>query len=187
MRFYTIAEYAEIHGISPQAVYKKINKGHLETVKKKDTTGKQIKYVVVYEGEEQKETIQPEIQPVSQPAPPEAERVLKPLNQPLNQPEIQPNNQQFIDLLVSQISEKDKQIERLQAQIAEQQQESREKDRVIQEQVVKLNELLERSQELQAQGNLLLRGKQPEEVIEVYHEKPVEPKQSFWKRLFKRG
>lgn len=197
MRFLTIAEYAELNQISPQAVYKKINKGKLEAVSRKDNTGKMIKYIILYDTEEQESEIKPEEKPVSQPAPPEVQRDLNQLNQSINQPANQPHiqreeresgNPQIIDLLVSQLSEKDKQIERLQAQVERQAEEAREKDRVIQEQIVKLNELLTNSQQLQAQANVLLLDKKPEEPIEVYQqaEKPEEKKKiSFWKRLFK--
>lgn len=196
MRFLTIAEYAELNSISPQAVYKKLNKGKLEAVSRKDNTGKMIKYIVLYDTEEREDEIKPEEQPAPQPAPTDGQRDLNPLNQPTNQPANQPTiqreeresgNRGIVDLLVSQLSEKDKQIERLQAQVERQAEEAREKDKVIQEQILKLNELLANSQQLQAQANVLLLEKKPEEPIEVYEgDKPEEKKKvSFWKRLFK--
>lgn len=192
MELITIADYAEQHNISPQAVYKRINKGQLKSVKQKDESGKYIKYIIIETAENRESEFKPDFKPPVEPPPAPLPDVLNSLNQPLNQPVEKPLNQgnaenrEIIDLLVSQLSEKDRQIERLQAQIEQQAQDNREKDKVIQEQMLKLNELLTNSQQLQAQANVLLLDKKPEEPIEIIEtDKPeVKKKVSFWKRIF---
>lgn len=192
MKLITIAEYAEQNSISPQAVYKRINKGQLKSVKQKDESGKYIKYIVIETAENRESEFKPEFKPPVEPTPAPLSTDLNHLNQPINQPVEKPLNQgnagnsEIIDLLISQLSEKDRQIERLQAQIEQQTQDNREKDKVIQEQMLKLNELLTNSQQLQAQANVLLLDKKPEEPIEITEtDKPeTKKKVSFWKRIF---
>ncbi len=127
--FYTVAEISAIRGISKQAVYKAFNH--------------RLKpYVVVVDGRKCLKS--------------EALRLL--VDQPNNQPkkvdqQVESDKRpspSMIDFLMKQIEEKDKQIESLQQDI-------RESRLHIQEQSNKLAELLEQSNQLQQNNQMLIK------------------------------
>ena len=167
----TVAEYAQKHKISVQAVYKKIDK--LEVIEE-EKNGKTIKFIL----EEDKEDIKlsstnsttnstEDIKPSSTTTNKEETADLgenttvgdiKPFstNSTTNSTEdIKPSSTaenpyiDYIKHLKSQIQEKDKQIERLQNTIEE-------KDKQAKEQFEKLTDLLYRSQQLEAITHRLL-------------------------------
>lgn len=194
MKKLTVAEYAELHNISVQAVYKKLDK--LNTVEE-ERNGRTITLIVI--GEEQApadgRAIQPaevEIQPPIQPNSTEVQPPIKPEKvevqpdiqpkeveiQPPNSGEIQPELNRFqeqdatsilISTLQKQIEEKDKQIERLQKA-------AEEKDRQIKEQFERLTKLLNQEQQLGAATHRILLG-QGEPVEEEEAPPQAEDKQ----------
>ncbi len=176
MKKITVAEFAELHNISVQAVYKKLDK--LNTVEE-ERNGRTITLIVIDEeqGPAEGEVIkpaevefQPQIQPNStafqpsiQPQKGEFQPQIQPAeveNQPQESGEIQPELNQIqekdatailIATLQKQIEEKDKQIERLQKA-------AEEKDRQIKEQFDNLTKLLHQEQQLGAATHRLLLG-----------------------------
>lgn len=166
--YVTVKEYADLRGISIQAVYKQIRAGRLE-VSEITEAGRKVKY----------------IKADAAPGAPEAASEERPDPGPA-QPAADPVRV-ALDLLGAQLQEKDKQIERLQADI-------REKDAHIREQAAQLAELLRNSQQLQAHAQHLLEqhdAEQLETVIEAQETEEVPPaqedkpkKRSFWAWLF---
>ena len=172
MKNITVAEYAELHNISVQAVYKKIDR--LETVEEV-RNGRKVRLIVV---DEEGESRPPQdTKPYSTPNSTDTTADSPILNQDTtsfnlpNQPFQPENNQDFqppkpadttsyyISVLEKQLAEKDRQIERLQ-------EEGKEKDRQIQEQFDRLTNLLLRSQQLEALTHKLLgQGEDTEEPI----------------------
>lgn len=195
----TVDEYAKLKGISKQAVYKKLTK--LNTTEEK-RNGKTITIIIV-DDEELAEIQEEDIQPNSTALNSTVEKVENVENKPLfsnsaatySTEEKQPNstvelNQDLIELLKNQLNEKDKQIERL--QIA-----NEEKEKRLKEQFDKLTELIYRSQQLEAQIQLLLpdgaKAGEPaaeqnnNNVVEVNtqeQESQEKKKKGFFKRLF---
>lgn len=175
----TIAEFAELVGVSKQALYKQAKSENSKLAPFIETQGKMLFIKAsalkeVYGVECDVSTIQPTIQPkdesikpISTPIQPqEVEEVekVKPDNQPHSTP-IQPILEQVIAALQGQLEEKDRQISRLQEQAAEQAAEMREKDKIIQDQLTQMNELLRNSQMLQAQANkYLLASTEPQDA-----------------------
>lgn len=186
MKKITVAKYAELHNISVQAVYKKLDK--LNTVEE-ERNGRTITLIVIDEEQapaeggdiqpaevEIKPQIQPnstEIQPPIQPEKVEIQPPIQPAgveNQPQNSGEIQPELNRFqgqdatsilISTLQKQIEEKDKQIERLQRA-------AEEKDRQIKEQFERLTKLLNQEQQLGAATHRILLGQgEPAEAEEA--------------------
>lgn len=186
----SVKEYAEQNQISVQSVYKKISKGTLKTAREK-INGKEVLFILLEDQQPEdlnhfkpdfkpiKPDVKP-IQPVLNQEEVEFNQILNPDSTTLNQPEVEkvemvenvlnPNSttrdgseQGIIAFLQEQLQEKDRQIERLQEQTRQQAEENREKDKVIQEQLAKMNELLRNAQSLQAQSNLLFAHKQAEE------------------------
>ena len=168
--YITVKEYARRRGISLQAVYKQIRAGRLEYMELIEA-GRPVKYIKA-----------PQAAP--DPAQPGAEA-------PAPEDPAQPAGDPLrvaLDLLGAQLQEKDKQIERLQAEI-------KEKDIHIREQAEKLTELLRNSQQLQAHAQHLLEPhegpqQEPETVIEAQApeapapEAQPEKRRSFWTWLF---
>lgn len=167
--YLTVAEYAKIKGISTAAVYKKLN-GSLQpftTV----VNGKKCLLSTVLLMEE-KESCQPLIT-VDNPSTGAAEAAIKALQE--------------------QLAEKDKQIERLQEEAAELRRAGADKDKFIQEQSSKLTLLLEQSQELQRNNQILLgyshtaAKENKEGLVEAEEEQPEQEqkkKTGFWKKIF---
>ena len=193
----TVAEYAEIKCISVQAVYKRINK--LNTIEEKRNGKKQIFIILDEEQKPKEEAIKPDLTSNSTPA----DSTSTPTNKtnstynststPANSTtDIKPNSTSnstadstpdIIELLQSQIKEKDKQIERLQDATAE-------KDKQIKEQFERLTALLARSQELEAITHRLLGAgeaeqEQEEDIIDIDNQK--KKKIGFFHRIFKRN
>lgn len=170
--YITVKEYAALLGISVQAVYKQIRAGRLEYTEITEA-GKKVKYIKAAsaaagpEATEAAATAPAGVDPGTSPAPDPVRIAL--------------------DLLGAQLQEKDKQIERLQADI-------KEKDAHIREQAAQLAELLRNSQQLQAHAQHLLEqhdAEQPETVIEAQETEEIPPaqedkpkKRSFWAWLF---
>ena len=193
----SVKEYAEQNQISVQSVYKKINKGTLKTAREK-INGKEVLYILLEDQQPEdlnhfkpiKPDVKP-IQPVLNQDEVEFNQTLNPDSTTLNQPEVEmvemvenvlnPNSttrdgseQGIIAFLQEQLQEKDRQIERLQEQTRQQAEENREKDKVIQEQLAKMNELLRNAQSLQAQSNLLFAHKQQQAEEEAPAEDQVD-------------
>ena len=193
----TVAEYAELNCVSVQAVYKRINK--LNTIEEKRNGKKQIFIILDEEQKPKEEAIKPDLTSNSTPA----DSTSTPTNKtnltynststPANStPDIKPNStsnstadstSDIIELLQSQIKEKDKQIERLQDATAE-------KDKQIKEQFERLTALLARSQELEAITHRLLGAgeaeqEQEDDIIDINNQK--KKKVGFLHRIFKRN
>lgn len=197
MKKITVAEFAELHNISVQAVYKKLDK--LNTVEE-ERNGRTITLIVIdeeqapAEGKEVKPAeveFQPQFQPNStafqpsiQPQKVEFQPQIQPAeveNQPQEsgefQPELNPIQEKdataiLIATLQKQIEEKDKQIERLQKA-------AEEKDRQIKEQFDNLTKLLHQEQQLGAATHRLLLGQgeaaQEEEAPPQAEEQEAKP------------
>lgn len=195
----TVAEYAEKHSITKQAVYKKLKRLNIAEEEK---NGKKIIFIIEEEQEQEQKCgnggIQPDstrFKPQINPDLTQNQPILNPVSTPI-QPEINPDiqpdstqeedkvNSSIIEILKEQLAEKDRQIERLQEA-------AKEKDQQLKEQFDRLTSLLLRSQELEALTHKLLgQGEEQEEEgkTEVIQDKATEQeqpkKQSFWKRLF---
>lgn len=165
--YLTIAEYAKIKGISTTAVYKKLN-GSLKpftTV----VNGKKCLLSTVLSIDDS-ESCKP-FTTVDNPATGALETAINALRQ--------------------QLEEKDRQIERLQEESAELRRAGAEKDKFIQEQSAKITLLLEQSQELQRNNQILLGVSQAKDKIEIVagaeseqDPKPEEKKKTgFWKNI----
>jgi hypothetical protein len=158
--YLTVSEYAEIKGISKQAVYQQLNKQLKEFLIL--VNGKKcvnISILTADELEKLKLLKQPDEQPVDK----------------VEQVELN----QFQALLENQLAEKDKVIESLLKQ-----------NEALQEQNTRLTELLHNSQVLlAAEKQLLVQGRSDisKEETEIKDE-PLEPKKiGFIKRLFSRN
>jgi len=203
----TVAEYAELHSISVQAVYKKINRLH--TIEEERNGRKQI-FIVVGEEEEDK-TAGEEVKPystvnstptasTSTPEEQDNSTVNSTPTASTSTQEVKPSstaelNPAILEVLQAQLEEKDRQIERLQKA-------AEEKDRQIQEQFDRFTALLMRSQELEALTHKLLlgQGEAAEEPQEVANQAEIIPEEAppkteeqeppkktgFFSRLFKR-
>ena len=171
MKSITVAEYAELHNISVQAVYKKIDR--LETVEEV-RNGRKVRLIVVDEEGESRplqdtkpnSTTQSTYSTADQPQLNQDQQQYNQDNQPI-QPDFNQDFQptkpldttaSYILILEKQLAEKDRQIERLQ-------EEGKEKDRQLQEQFDRLTNLLLCSQQLEALTHKLLGQGQEEEPI----------------------
>lgn len=209
MKKLTVAEYADLKSISLQAVYKKINK--LNTVEEERNGRKQIFIIVDEEPKSKEEEIKPtstsNSTPINSTSTPKDQEnsTLNSTSTPANStPQIQPNttndlNPLLVELLQTQLKEKDKQIEEKDKQIERLQSAADEKDKQLKEQFDRLTALLARSQELEAIANrLLTEGKDTEETeplqdeeivaVETPEEEDQEPenKKGFFSRIFNR-
>ena len=169
-KYLTVSEYAKLKGISTTAVYKKLN-GSLKPFQTV-VNGKKCLLSTVLELDEKEisNQVSNQFETVSNPATTATEKA--------------------IQALIEQLQEKDKQIERLQAEMEELRTTGAEKDRFIQEQATKLSLLLEQSQELQRNNQILLgysQAKPKEEEPEAIEPKREEPKKSIWKRIFRKS
>lgn len=189
MKKITVAEYAELKGISKTAVYKKIKSEKLKTITE-EKDGKETKFIIL---DDVAEEIEPEEEdnkpsstdnkPSSTPFQPNSTADDKPSSTPF-QPSSTDDLNPTIAFLQEQIKEKDRQIERLQKA-------TEEKDRQLQEQFNRLTALLGRSQELEALSHRQLTAGeqeplQDEDITDTADKKPEEPtkKKGFLKRLF---
>ena len=152
--YLSISDYAKARGVSVAAVYKRLD----GTLKKyvKEIDGQKFLSVEVLAAEG--------IKPVEYPlntglntqesqGTPGAEEAQHAPGSPGTTP---PGILEALEALTRQLSEKDKQISRLQEEAAELRQEAAAKDKFIQEQASRLTLLLEQSQELQRNNQILL-------------------------------
>lgn len=203
MKKLTVAEYAELKCISVQAVYKKINK--LKTTEE-ERNGRKITLIII--DDEEPKPKEEEIKPISTDNSTSTATDLTPEDKvtstsnststaSTSTPDIKPTStdnstSNIIEVLKTQLQEKDKQIERLQDTVAE-------KDKQLKEQFDKFAELLYRQQQLEAitQHKLLKSGEAEEEITEPEEKaddlQPEEAqdqeqtqKKGFFSRLFKR-
>lgn len=166
--YLSISDYAKARGVSVAAVYKRLD----GTLKKyvKEIDGQKFLSVEVLAAEG--------IKPVEYPlntglntqeaqGTPEAEEAQHAPGSPGTTP---PGILEALEALTRQLSEKDKQISRLQEEAAELRQEAAAKDKFIQEQASRLTLLLEQSQELQRNNQVLIglaQGAKPAHPEEV--------------------
>lgn len=166
--FLSIKEYADLRGVSQSAVYKRLKttlQPYLVEVE-----GQKMLKIQVLEGED----IQPSNRGV--------EEVSTPTPQPSS------------TILEKQLDVKDKQIEMLNEQIKELQKQMKTKDLFIQEQSKKLTDLLEQSNILMQNNQMLLAQQNDQsepEAEEIINAATVEPdrndpteKKSWFKRMF---
>lgn len=177
----SIAQFAEAVGVSKQAIYKQVKNENSKLYPFIIFDGKTplIKVEAVealyhtnqpnstQEVEKETEENQPNQPNSTQDFNPNSTQEVEKVeneNQP-NQPNSTQDFNQILAILMAQLAEKDKQIAKLQEQNARQAEENSKKDEVIQEQLIKMNELLRNAQQLQAQSNVLLLENKPEEEI----------------------
>lgn len=135
--YLTIKEYAEIRGVSVSSVYKRLSTT-LQNYVGEVEGQKVLKYqVIIDEGLEGVEEVSLE-------------------GCSTEQEQNSTNYDKIIQLLTMQLKEKDKQIERLQEDLRRAAVSSDEKDRYIQEQGRRLAELLEQSNKLQENNQVLI-------------------------------
>lgn len=152
--YITIAEYAQRRGVSVAAVYKRLD----GTLKKyyKEIDGQKFLSVDVLAAEG--------ITPVEKGYKPglntqEAQDAGKPgenTEAPASQEQTPPAVLVALEVLQKQLAEKDQQISRLQEEAAEMRKEAAAKDQFIRDQSSRLSLLLEQSQELQRNNQILL-------------------------------
>ena len=171
----TVEEYSKREGISPQAVYKKIEKGQLKIVEERRNDNRKVKYILIEEA-----PFDP-VQPNStddQPFQPNSTD-----NQPTStdnsteeeQP-IQPNSTEkddLINLLKAEIEAKNRQIEALQEQ-------ARTQAETHKTEIENLHRLFDQEQQLHA-----LALKQLPPPKETEEEQTEQKKKGLFKRLFK--
>lgn len=159
--YISIKEYAAQRGISLQAVYKQIRAGKIE-YKEISDGGRMVKYIKAEQ------------------AAPRSNMDTAAENEQDNLKQAAAPIQLALDLLGEQLKEKDRQIERLQAEI-------KEKDNHIREQAEKLTELLKNSQQLQAHAQHLLEAHEETElgageVVDIPAQEYPEPDKTPKKR-----
>ena len=191
--------------MSVAAVYKRLDKTLKPYVKEIDGKKYLAAEILEIEGIQPVETgIKPGLN--TQYKPGEAQEV----SQGKSQDTTPPAFLELLEALQGQLSEKDKQIARLQDEAAELRQASADKDKFIQEQAGRLAYLLEQSQELQRNNQVLLRlaqgeapaqpagdGLEAQEAPEPAETQPAsqdtagsnageqKPVLPWWKRLFR--
>lgn len=171
--FITIAEYAKRRDVSVAAVYKRLDGTLKEYVKEID--GKKFLSVDVLAAEGIKPVEKGFIPGYNTQETTDAGNPGENQEAPASQEQTPPVFLGVLEALERQLAEKDKQIERLQEQAAELRQEAQEKDKFIREQSSRLSLLLEQSQELQRNNQILLRLAQGgKEETEEAQEAPVE-------------
>lgn len=175
--YITIAEYAQRRGVSVAAVYKRLD----GTLKKyvKEIDGKKYLSVDVLAAEGITPVEKGFIPGYNTQEAPDAGKPGESQEAPASQEQTPPVFLGVLEALEKQLAEKDKQIERLQEQAAELRQEAQEKDKFIREQSSRLSLLLEQSQELQRNNQILLRLAQGgKEETEEAQEAPVEAQEA---------
>lgn len=169
--YLSISDYAKARGVSVAAVYKRLD----GTLKKyvKEIDGKKFLSVEVLAAEGIKPveyTLNTRLNTQANQGTPGAEETQHAPGSPGTTP---PGILEALEALTRQLSEKDKQISRLQEEAAELRQEAAAKDKFIQEQASRLTLLLEQSQELQRNNQVLLglaQGRTPAQPAEVPEE-----------------
>ena len=134
--FYTVSEFAELCGVSKQAIYKQLN-NKLKDFLRVENGKKYISAAAL------SKAVYTPAQPSGKPRREETfNQVEQPLNQPLNNPLNQVEPPETAPFWQQQLIEKDKQIENLQRQIEN-----------LQQHAAKLTDLLNNSQVLLAAEN----------------------------------
>ena len=153
--YITIAEYASRRGVSVAAVYKRLD----GTLKKyyKEIDGQKFLSVDVLAAEGITPVEKGFIPGYNTQETPDAGKPGESQEAPASQEQTPPVVLGVLEALERQLAEKDKQIARLQEEAAELRQEAQEKDKFIREQSSRLSLLLEQSQELQRNNQILLR------------------------------
>lgn len=162
--FISISEYAKLRGVSVAAVYKRLDgtlKPYTKTINGKKCISKRafeldgIQQVIegFQPGLNTVETRQAQDKAEEEATAPADAALLKAL-----------------EALQNQLSEKDKQIERLQEETADLRRSAAEKDKFIQEQSNRLSLLLEQSQELQRNNQILLGAAQGVKPVPAEHQ-----------------
>ena len=171
--FITISEYARRRGVSVAAVYKRLDGTLKEYVKEID--GKKFLSVDVLAAEGITPVEKGYIPGLNTQEEADAGKPGENQEAPASQEQTPPVFLGVLEALERQLAEKDKPIERLQEQAAELRQEAQEKDNFIREQSSRLSLLLEQSQELQRNNQILLRLSQGGKVeTPEAQEAPVE-------------
>lgn len=206
----TVAEYAELKGISKVAAYKRIEKGRVRAVSEV-YNGREQYLIIIGEDEE---TVEQEIKPeltgdltenkpnltADKPDLTSSKSEIKPEltgNLTANKPDLTFQNTDILELLKKQIQEKDKQIAEKDRQIERLQNAADEKDKQLKEQFDRLTALLARSQELEAISHRLLgEGEAAEQdnnqdsIVDIKtpdnESQEQTTKKGFFNRLFKR-
>ena len=195
MKKQTVRDYAEENYISRQAVYKKIDKGTLKTMKE-NIDGKEVIFILIDEDptEESNLTNSTPIQPQDNQETTQKQDETTPNSTPIqpqdnqettpNSTSIQPSIQPYIEM-----------IDLLKQELADRKDELKDRDRTIET----LTRLLDQEQHLHAQTRLLLKGYQDREEAETpkeesqeeptINEKPIadqeqKKKKSWFRRWF---
>ena len=140
MKKQTVRDYAEENYISRQAVYKKIDKGTLKTMKE-NIDGKEVIFILIDEDPTEESNLTN-----STPIQPQDNQETTP-----NSTSIQPSIQPYIEM-----------IDLLKQELADRKDELKDRDRTIET----LTRLLDQEQHLHAQTRLLLKGYQDKEEME---------------------
>lgn len=167
--FISISDYAKLRNVSPAAVYKRLDgtlKPYVKIIgNKKYISRKALEidgYKPVENGYQQGlKEVETEAAQDKEPAEAAAQADTALLK--------------ALEALQNQLSEKDKQIERLQNEAVELRQAAAEKDKFIQEQSNRLSLLLEQSQELQRNNQILLGAAQGVKARSQEKEETQEP------------
>ena len=181
MKKQTVRDYAEENYISRQAVYKKIDRGTLKTVKEQ-IDGKEVIFILVEEDGDKADhstTIQPQDNPIST-----ANNDVSADGQPQDNPvstTIQPQDNQQTTDNTTVIQPYKEIIEYLKQELAEKKEELKQKDKVIedirqeaQQDRERLTKLLDQEQQLHAQTRLRLNRYEEEQSPIVEDEAPKE-------------
>lgn len=152
--YITIAEYAQRRGVSVAAVYKRLDGTLKQYLKEID--GKKYLSVDVLAAEGITPVEKGFIPGYNTQGTPDAGKPGENQEAPASQEQTPPVVLGVLEALERQLAEKDKQIARLQEEAAELRQEAQEKDKFIREQSSRLSLLLEQSQELQRNNQVLI-------------------------------
>lgn len=199
MKKLTVTEYQKQqeslgNKVSKKTLYKRIDKGMLQTTTEK-VNNRDIKFILVPEaGEEELTTFTPsspnleDLHPPSSPSSPmnsPSLEVINPPSSPSFYSSILETLEKQLEEKDRQMKEKDRQLEEKDKQIEREQAQNKEKDLIIKEQLEKMNELLRNSQLLQAQVNNLLTtgaGNEPLKGNSIIDSAAQEKKKSWFSR-----
>lgn len=167
--FISISDYAKLRNVSPAAVYKRLDgtlKPYVKIIGNKKYISRKALEIDGYKPVEK--GYQPGLKEVET----EAAQDKEPAEAAA---QADTALLKALEALQNQLSEKDKQIERLQNEAVELRQAAAEKDKFIQEQSNRLSLLLEQSQELQRNNQILLGAAQGVKARSQEKEETQEP------------
>lgn len=170
--FISISDYAKLRHVSPAAVYKRLDgtlKPYVKIIENKKYISRKALEIDGYKPVEK--GYQPGLKEVET----EAAQDKEPAEAAA---QADTALLKALEALQNQLSEKDKQIERLQNEAVELRQAAAEKDKFIQEQSNRLSLLLEQSQELQRNNQILLGAAQGVKARSQEKEETQEPAQA---------